>query len=179
MKKSSTQHAIAAHLIDHSPDVLVVTETWMDKKLPYIHQEYKVLQSPLNKYQGVAIFFKKDIRVSPHLEHTWTPGMVQGKIETEKNTKPIILIGVYIQPATKETCLMQLDQVITAHITDEKHSAIVVAGDMNSSKEELENKLESAKELLIATSVKGTRVQGEKWSKLDYFLSDRVMTNVT
>ena len=55
------------------------------------------------------------------------------------------------------------------------HSAIMVAGDLNFTKEEIRRKMESSCTLFIRTCKDGTRVQANKWSSLDYFISDHMI----
>ena len=64
---------MALHLEEQSPDILVLTETWLDIKLPNIHQDYGCMQSPLNEHQGVAIVYKKSLNVTPHQKKTGPP----------------------------------------------------------------------------------------------------------
>ena len=50
LNNSTNKHAVALHLERHQPDILIITETWLNKRLPNLHQNYSQLLSPHNDY---------------------------------------------------------------------------------------------------------------------------------
>ena len=63
--------------------------------------------------------------------------MVKAKIPQQPGDRPLLLIGVYVQPATKQQILRSLELAARRAIESQRFSAVVIAGDLNSTEEEL------------------------------------------
>ena len=81
--KPANRLAAAIHLESTKPAIMVMTETWLKTKRPELHEDYSCLQSPDADYQGVAIYFRKDISdsVTPLMTDQWSPGFVACRIK--------------------------------------------------------------------------------------------------
>ena len=86
---------MALLLNNHEPDILCLNETWLnDRKIP-LHEDYEALYSPASEYQGVAIYHKKSITLTPFHQEEWSKHFIFAKHDTT------IIIALYIQPAEK------------------------------------------------------------------------------
>ena len=104
---------MALHLEEQSPDILVLTETWLDIKLPNIHQDYGCMQSPLNEHQGVSIVYKKKSKCYTTSKKDWSTSILICKVGLGKGLKPIIIVGTYCQLLSKISAIKTLDRLIT------------------------------------------------------------------
>ena len=55
------QQFLWSHITENIPDIVVITETWMDTKIPLQNQYYKIYQTANKSSKGIAIIVKTDI----------------------------------------------------------------------------------------------------------------------
>ena len=85
-------HATAAMLELHSPTLFLASETWNMKENITAHQDYSCILSKPCRYEGCAIFYKKEIDIRPYKEEKWTQNYIFAKMD---NT---IVIAIYLNP---------------------------------------------------------------------------------
>ena len=79
---------------------------------------------------------------------------------------------MYVQPATRRDILTSLDLAARSAIESHIFSGVVIAGDLNSTEEELRDLLPISEIMFVRTPARGTRVDANGvWSKLDYVCS--------
>ena len=128
---SVKQHALAAHLLAEQPNVMVITETWLKGTCPTLHQDYQQFQSPAGGSQGVLALIHKDLAATPYEPHRWSRQMIKLRIQLEPGSKPLLMIGVYIQPLNRVAILAELNAEVTRDLASTKFSSMVLAGDFN------------------------------------------------
>ena len=77
--------------------------------------------------------FHKDLSVTPYEPHRWNRQMVKLRIQLEPGSKPLLVVGIYVQPLERIAILAQLNSELTRDMASHKFSAIVLAGDFNGS----------------------------------------------
>ena len=92
MNKLTNLHASAALLEAETPDILMLSELWNSKDSITLHHNYASLISKPDKYEGVAIFYKREIELRPFKEHLWTSNYIFGKMNKT------IVVSVYLNP---------------------------------------------------------------------------------
>ena len=105
--------------------------------MPNLHAEYASYASDCNDYQGVALYYKKTIRVTPVEEKSWSENFLMVRTD---NT---IIIVAYIQPARKNELLDRLVWLI--EYLPNNGEKIIITGDMNISRQQLQNRLEDTR----------------------------------
>ena len=73
-------------------------------------------------------------------------------------------------------CLHKTDEIALETIREGRNSAILIAGDLNCSEEELRQKMECCHMLDAYSDKERTRVQLGKWSTLDYIMTNSIIT---
>ena len=80
-------------------NLIVLTETWLQSPLTAIFQTKHILQSPLSRYQGVAIIGGKDtVNLQPLLPQMWTEHTIAGlltKRGKDKSLSQLVIIAHY------------------------------------------------------------------------------------
>ena len=151
---------------------MVITETWLKGTCPTLHQDYRQFQSPAGGSQGVLALIHKDLAATPYEPHRWSRQIIKLRIQLEPKSKPLLLIGVYIQPLERVAILAQLNSEVTRDLASSKFSTIVIAGDLNSTQHSLNELLPAAAIFQFRTVSEGTRISAQgKWSSLDYIAS--------
>ena len=98
--------------------------------------------------------------------------MILCKVGLGKGMKPIIILGTYCQPLSKIATIKTIYRIIINLVRENDHSNMIITGNFNMLEEEIRKNLTSSKALSISSHDGGTRVQSNKWSCLDYFLSE-------
>ena len=82
-----------------------------------------------------------------------------------------------MQPALKRELLQSLDAVVRQAIESRLFSAVVIAGDLNATEEELQDQLPVTEIMFVRAPHDGSRRDPDgQWSKLDYICSTALTT---
>ena len=88
-------------------------ENWLDLNATEIHQNYQQLQMPQAAYQGVMLLSREGCKASLFRMEEWMPpSLAFLKILLLSGSKPAVLMGVYVQPASKKKQMVQLDVIV-------------------------------------------------------------------
>ena len=71
-----------------------------------MHQAYDSFSSPPEKHQGVAIYYRKEIKMIPFMPDKWTGNFITTRVGKT------IFIAAYVNPNNKETLLEELLWII-------------------------------------------------------------------
>jgi Exonuclease III len=83
-----------------NPEVLLLSETWLSTStMKLIHNSYEQFNSPPQKYEGVAILSKKELKARPVRQNDWTPNYMFVAIGN------LIVISCYLNPRRKNELL--------------------------------------------------------------------------
>ena len=99
----------------------------------------------------------KDLSATPYEPHRWSRQVVKLRIQLEPGSKPLLVVGIYVQPLERIAILAQLNSELTRDMASRKFSAITLAGDFNGTKSSLENLLPAAASFQFRTVAEGTR----------------------
>ena len=92
MNKLTNLHASSALLETETPDLFLVSELWNMKDSVTLHHNYASIISKPDKYEGVAIFYKRELELKPFKEHLWTSNYIFGKMNKT------IIASIYLNP---------------------------------------------------------------------------------
>jgi len=115
-------------------DILVITETWLQSRLPP-HPLFHQVQSPLAQNQGVTVWLRQDRVASvKHVhEELWNSEVVivEAEIVTAgKETRRVTIVGAYVKPATQVSSLNYLKWLLS-NLDQQRARNLVLLGDFN------------------------------------------------
>ena len=160
MNKLTNLHASAALLEAETPDILMLSELWNSKDSITLHHNYASLISKPDKYEGVAIFYKRELELRPFKEHLWTNNYIFGKMNKT------IVVSVYLNPRNSAEQFETLKWMMYQFM--EEGFEILAAGDFNLDENHLRQNTEKFN---ISRNIGATRKGPNANKAIDHFLS--------
>lgn len=121
---------LEALVIDHKPDIILITETWLHEVIPDTEiapPGYSMVRRDRDgRGGGVALLVKKGIIYSSldaadGIEAVW--------IKTKLNNRTVFIGGVYRPPSSPVEYILQLRRFMDSHFREKDN--IILLGDFN------------------------------------------------
>ena len=115
-----------------APDILIVTETWLQHKLAFKLRGTCLAQSPLNRSSGVLILTSKKFpQLQPIMPELWTINTIAAVVTHKDTQQQIVVVGHYSAPGQRTQLNTELKHLVQVIRTRMPSARLVIGGDFN------------------------------------------------
>ena len=163
-----------------NPEIIIICESWLDKKPSGLDKRYDIYQTGFAKHQGVWIMAKKNL-VSKWFtsDNNWLLA-----VQWQINKHTYFVIGAYFKQNSKAAIMEQIKRLLWRIRKTFINPTIILFGDLNPDKQmtikiiETELKLKCNEINKLITTRTQSRLHEETTSTLNFFMSTTTIESI-